>query len=59
MLTMKPRETAIIGALILMALGITIAVASLLPTLTEADRAEMVIDATEGLPQDRVSQRER
>jgi hypothetical protein len=53
MLTMKPRETAIIGALILMALGITIAVASLLPPLTEADRAEMVIEATKDLPQDR------
>jgi hypothetical protein len=54
MLTLKPRETAIIGALILMALAITILIATLLPPLSEADRAEMVIDATEGLPQDRI-----
>lgn len=53
MLTIKPRETAILGALILIALGITIIVATYLPPLTDADRAEMVIDATEGLPQDR------
>lgn len=53
MLTIKPRETAILGALILMALGITIAVATLLPPLTDEQRAEMVIDATEGLPQNR------
>lgn len=53
MLTLKPRETAILGALILMALAIAIIVADLLPPLTDADRAEMIIDATEGLPQDR------
>jgi hypothetical protein len=53
MLTIKPRETAILGALILMALAITIVVATYLPPLTEAERAEMVIDATQGLPQDR------
>jgi hypothetical protein len=53
MLTLKPRETAIIGALILMALAITILIATLFEPMTEADRAEMVIDATEGLPQDR------
>jgi len=53
MLTIKPRETAMIGALLFLALGIVIAVASMFPPLTDADRAEMIIDATQGLPQDR------
>ena len=54
MLTMKPRETAIYGALIVLALVMAVLVSDLTGgPLTDEQRAEMIIDATEGLPQDR------
>ncbi len=54
MLTIKPRETAILGALILMAIAIAVLVSELTGgPLTDVDHAEMIIEATEGLPQNR------
>lgn len=49
---MKINRTELL-VIVMLAWLVVAVVASFLPPLNDADRAEMIIDATSGLPQDR------